>query len=127
VRRDDLATLLEFDALGRLTQRQSCERPASDQPWKTLESEQYAYDGNGRLVLAQNAASRLQWFHDAAGNPTREHHHYLSLATPRVAVWRHEYDVLNQLRIPAIVTADSGIVTGDSGERDRGRYCAARL
>ncbi|MDF1485878.1 hypothetical protein PY257_11915, partial [Ramlibacter sp. H39-3-26] len=31
------------------------------------------------------------------------------------------------LRIPANVTADSDIVTGDSGERDRGRCCALRL
>ncbi|MCA8347509.1 RHS domain-containing protein, partial [Burkholderia cepacia] len=45
---------------------------------------------------ATNADSRLQWFHDAAGNLMREHQHYISLGKPLVAVWQHEYDALNQ-------------------------------
>ncbi|WP_235515199.1 hypothetical protein [Achromobacter sp. Root83] len=60
------------------------------------QTERYAYDGNGRLILAGNPASRLQWFYDAAGNLTREHQHYSSLPSPVTAVWKHEYNELNQ-------------------------------
>jgi RHS repeat-associated protein len=76
-------TELEFDSMGRLT-----ERRAGGQ------SERFAYDRDGRLNEAVNADARLQWFHDAAGNLTREHHHYL--ARKRTAVWQHRYDELNQ-------------------------------
>ncbi|SEK14598.1 MULTISPECIES: RHS repeat-associated core domain-containing protein, partial [unclassified Variovorax] len=76
-------TELEFDSMGRLT-----ERRAGGQ------SERFAYDRDGRLTEAANADARLQWFHDAAGNLTREHHHYL--ARKRTAVWQHRYDELNQ-------------------------------
>lgn len=65
------------------------------------QSEAYAYDGNGRLVMASNGNSRLNWFHDPAGNLIREHQHYLDLDKPLVAVWKHEYDVLN-LRIATV-------------------------
>ncbi|WP_153046138.1 hypothetical protein, partial [Pseudomonas sp. MF6396] len=46
------------------------------------EEETFAYDGNGRLIQAINAASKLQWFHDEAGNLVREHQHYLATGTP---------------------------------------------
>ncbi|WP_409296298.1 hypothetical protein, partial [Pseudomonas sp. KCJK8670] len=59
------------------------------------QEETFAYDGNGKLIQAINADSKLQWFHDEAGNLTREHQYYLKTAVPMVAVWRHEYDALN--------------------------------
>ena len=80
---------LSFDPMGRLTERRAT---LGDQS----QSETFAYDGNGNLVLADNADSRLQWFHDPAGNLLREHQHYLGLEKPTVAIWQHEYDVLNQ-------------------------------
>ncbi|WP_244788401.1 RHS repeat-associated core domain-containing protein [Cupriavidus pauculus] len=83
---------LEFDAMGRLIARHA--RRGDDTA--IAASEAYAYDGNGRLILAENATSRVQWFHDACGNIVREHHHYRHLTQARVAVWRHEYDALNQ-------------------------------
>jgi len=76
-------TELEFDPLGRLS-----ERRAGGQ-W-----ERFGYDRNGRLIEAVNPDARLQWFHDPAGNLTREHHHYT--ARKRTAVWQHRYDELNQ-------------------------------
>ncbi|MGC3932874.1 RHS repeat-associated core domain-containing protein [Pseudomonas atacamensis] len=78
-----------FDSMGRLTDRHASLGGES-------QSEAYAYDGNGRLVMASNCNSRLNWFHDPAGNLIREHQHYLDLEKPLVAVWKHEYDVLNQ-------------------------------
>ncbi|MFJ2685220.1 RHS repeat-associated core domain-containing protein [Pseudomonas sp. NPDC087342] len=78
-----------FDPLGRLIERQASVGEQS-------QSETYAYDANGNLVLARNASSCLQWFHDPAGNVLREHQHYLGLEKPVTAVWQHEYDVLNQ-------------------------------
>ncbi|MFS2099859.1 RHS repeat-associated core domain-containing protein [Variovorax sp. Varisp85] len=75
-------TELEFDLLGRLS-----ERRAGGQ------SERFAYDRNGRLLEATNSDARLQWFYDPAGNLTREHHHYLK--RKRTAVWQHRYDELN--------------------------------
>ncbi|WP_347900828.1 RHS repeat-associated core domain-containing protein [Pseudomonas purpurea] len=80
---------VKFDPLGRLT-----ERLAS--LGQLTQRETFAYDGNGNLVMACNDQSRLQWFHDPAGNLVREHQHYLGLEKPQVAVWQHEYDVLNQ-------------------------------
>ncbi len=80
---------LRFDPMGRLAERTAS---LGDQS----QTERFAYDGNGRLIQAINAASQLQWFHDEAGNLTREHQHYLGLQQPVVAVWTHEYDVLNQ-------------------------------
>ncbi|HEX8593289.1 MAG TPA: RHS repeat-associated core domain-containing protein, partial [Pseudomonas sp.] len=79
---------LTFDPMGRLTERRAV-------LGKLSQSETFAYDGNGHLVMATNAASRLQWFHDPAGNLLREHQHYTSLEKPLVAVWQHEYDALN--------------------------------
>ncbi|MGJ3700606.1 RHS repeat-associated core domain-containing protein [Variovorax sp. AFSI2.2] len=78
------ATQLQFDALGRLVERNAGEG----------QLEHFAYDRNGRLVEAANRDARLQWFHDPAGNLTREHHHYL--ASARTAVWQHRYDELNE-------------------------------
>ncbi|WP_338523665.1 RHS repeat-associated core domain-containing protein [Pseudomonas batumici] len=80
---------VSFDPMGRLTERRATLGEQS-------QSETFAYDGNGNLVMASNAHSRLQWFHDPAGNQLREHQHYLGLEKPQVAVWQHEYDVLNQ-------------------------------
>ncbi|WP_123585339.1 RHS repeat-associated core domain-containing protein [Pseudomonas brassicacearum] len=80
---------VSFDPIGRLTERRATLGEQS-------QSETFAYDGNGNLVMASNADSRLQWFHDPAGNLLREHQHYLGLEKPLVAVWQHEYDVLNQ-------------------------------
>ncbi|WP_296229149.1 DUF6531 domain-containing protein, partial [Ralstonia sp. UBA689] len=84
-----------FDAIGRLTRRRAGLVDANNKVPR-FASESFAYDGNGRLILAENASSRLQWFHDAAGNVTREHQHYTCVEPQRVAVWRHEYDALNQ-------------------------------
>ncbi|MBV6290358.1 DUF6531 domain-containing protein, partial [Pseudomonas aegrilactucae] len=80
---------LGFDLMGRISERTASLKGLSQR-------ETFAYDGNGKLVMACNDQSRVQWFHDAAGNLTREHQHYLGLQTPVVAVWKHEYDVLNQ-------------------------------
>lgn len=80
---------VSFDPLGRLTERHATLGNQSQR-------ETFAYDGNGRLIQARNDESRLQWFHDAAGNLLREHQDYLPLAPTKVAVWRHEYDELNQ-------------------------------
>ncbi|MCT7304625.1 RHS repeat-associated core domain-containing protein [Ralstonia wenshanensis] len=93
---ETLATGYTFDALGRLTQRGAGILDPKTNKYETKQTETFAYDGNGRLVLAENAHSRLQWFHDAAGNVIREHQHYSGLDSPRVAVWRHAYDELNQ-------------------------------
>ena len=80
---------LEFDAVGRLLSR-------SAHLGEQHQEESFSYDGNGSLIQAINGASKLQWFHDAAGNVTREHQFYLASGTPMVAVWQHEYDVLNE-------------------------------
>jgi len=77
------ATQLKFDAMGRLVQRQA-----------QGQVERFAWDGNGRLSEASNAEARLQWYYDAAGNLTREHHHDLPLK--RTAVWQHRYGELHQ-------------------------------
>ncbi|UVK83644.1 DUF6531 domain-containing protein [Pseudomonas sichuanensis] len=80
---------LRFDAMARLVER--CASQGDQQ-----QSETFAYDGNGKLIQALNAVSKLQWFYDDAGNLTREHQHYLMTGDPMVAVWRHEYDALNR-------------------------------
>ncbi|WP_422403998.1 RHS repeat-associated core domain-containing protein, partial [Pseudomonas sp. GZD-209] len=80
---------LRFDAMGRLVER--CASQGDQQQRET-----FAYDGNGKLIQALNAVSKLQWFYDDAGNLTREHQHYLMTANLMVAVWQHEYDALNQ-------------------------------
>ncbi|MFJ4344801.1 RHS repeat-associated core domain-containing protein [Pseudomonas sp. NPDC089401] len=80
---------VRFDRMSRLVERTARQGDQS-------QTETFSYDGNGKLIQAINAASKLQWFHDEAGNLTREHQHYLATGTPMVAVWKHEYDVLNQ-------------------------------
>jgi RHS repeat-associated protein len=85
----DRVISVSFDPMGRLIERRASLGERS-------QSESFAYDGNGNMVMASNADSRLQWFHDPAGNLLREHQHYLGLEKPTVAVWQHEYDVLNQ-------------------------------
>ncbi|MCG8295374.1 RHS repeat-associated core domain-containing protein, partial [Pseudomonas entomophila] len=79
---------ITYDAVGRITSRVASQ---GDQ----RQEETFAYDRNGNLIQAINAASKLQWFHDEAGNLTREHQYYLGTEVPMVAVWQHEYDVLN--------------------------------
>ncbi|CAJ0806863.1 Protein RhsC [Ralstonia psammae] len=90
---DTLVTAYAFDALGKLTMRRAGLRD-KDGVAKEAGKETFAYDGNGNVALAENAHSRLQWFYDTAGNVTREHQHYKT--DSKVAVWRHEYDALNQ-------------------------------
>jgi len=99
-----LLTRFEFDGLGRLTERsahwsdaqgQALDaqgRPSSPEQAGVLHREEFAYDGNGRLLLAANAHAHLQWFYDEAGRMVREHHAYTE--QDRLAVWRHEYDPL---------------------------------
>ncbi len=85
----DRIVTVAYDEMGRVTERLAS---LGDQS----QAERYAYDGRGNMILASNADSRVQWFHDLAGNMVREHQHYLGLDKPLVAVWQHEYDVLNQ-------------------------------
>ena len=80
---------LQFDPMNRLIERRAT-------LGERTQAETFAYDGNGNLLLASNPHSRLQWFHDAAGNLLREHQHYLHSTAPTVSVWQHEYDPLNQ-------------------------------
>ncbi|WP_342308234.1 DUF6531 domain-containing protein [Burkholderia pyrrocinia] len=90
-------TAYTFDEMGRLAERRAALRTGDAEPGEQdWQREQFAYDLNGNLALATNADSRLQWFHDAAGNLVREHQHYTSLGKPLVGVWQHEYDALNQ-------------------------------
>ncbi|AGU52777.1 RHS family protein [Variovorax paradoxus B4] len=76
-------TQYEFDPLGRLSERRA-----------NGQVESFVYDQNGLLVEARNEDAKLQRFHDAAGNLTREHQH--DLASRQTAIWRHGYDELNQ-------------------------------
>ncbi|WP_049696376.1 RHS repeat-associated core domain-containing protein [Pseudomonas fulva] len=89
----DRITHFEYDPMGRLVESSAGERGG-----KVWETETFAYDGNGRLLLAENQACKLQWFYDLAGNNTREHQHFKYMQQPKVAVFTHEYDALN-LRI----------------------------
>ena len=81
----------DYDPLGRLSARH-----AAYQGGKQWQTETFAYDGNGNLLLATNPACKLQWFYDAAGNNTREHQHLHLYKPCHVAIWQHEYDALNQ-------------------------------
>jgi YD repeat-containing protein len=83
----ELKTQLEFDELGRLTQRSASVAGSAPQ------TETYAYTRNGQLAQAENANTQLKWFYDEAGNLTREHQTYPNQQT---AVWQHFYDELNQ-------------------------------
>ena len=76
----------EFDAAGRLIGRRAGLREPGTDTVRYTQEERFAYNGNGQMILAQNQASRLQWFHDAAGNVTREHQHYACLREQKVAV-----------------------------------------
>ncbi|CAB3762419.1 MULTISPECIES: RHS repeat-associated core domain-containing protein [Burkholderia] len=113
-------TAVEFDAVGRLTARWTGQWDPDTSQWKYGERERFAYNGNGQMILAENPTSRLQWFYDDAGNVTREHQHFSFLKNKRVAVWRHEYDVLNQRVVTirpdghrvAVMTYGSGHVHG---------------
>jgi YD repeat-containing protein len=70
---------------------------------ESIQTDSYAYDGNGQLIDARNPHIHLQWFPDAAGNVRTEHHHYLideegrpsgQPMTAQTAVWQHRYDEL---------------------------------
>ena len=103
-------TQLDFDAMGRLTERKVGLYGVKEDPEDgntsrvfdpaSIQVDRYAYDGNGRLVDARNQNIHLQWFHDAAGNTRTEHHHYQidaegnPDAAPMTAVWQHRYDEL---------------------------------
>ncbi|MBC3259139.1 hypothetical protein HU733_26985, partial [Pseudomonas paralactis] len=78
----DRVTTFEYDVLGRLIARNAGHRKGEE--WQT---ETFAYDGNGNLLLAENAACKLQWFYDRAGNNTREHQYLRYLQEPHVAIW----------------------------------------
>jgi RHS repeat-associated protein len=109
----DALTQFDFDPTGRLTKRMaglyiepegSQGRPTDrtlDQ--ESIQTDSYAYDGNGQLIDARNPHIHLQWFPDAAGNVRTEHHHYLideegrpsgQPMTAQTAVWQHRYDEL---------------------------------
>ncbi|WP_050491820.1 hypothetical protein [Pseudomonas putida] len=75
----------KYDPAGRLIERGG----------KDWETETFAYDGNGNLLIAENNDCKLQWFYDLAGNNTREHQHFKYMKQPKVAVFQHEYDALN--------------------------------
>ncbi|NWD83074.1 RHS domain-containing protein [Pseudomonas reactans] len=87
----DRVNEFEYDPLGRLIARHAGHKEGLE--WQT---ETFAYDGNGNLLLAENAACKLQWFYDCAGNNTREHQYLRYLQEPHVSIWKHEYDALNQ-------------------------------
>ncbi|MFK0314454.1 RHS repeat-associated core domain-containing protein, partial [Pseudomonas sp. NPDC090233] len=87
----DRITVFDYDPLGRLIKSNA--RLRGGKKWET---ETFAYDGNGHLLLAENRDCKLQWFYDAAGNNTREHQHFTYMPEPQVAVFTHEYDALNQ-------------------------------
>jgi RHS repeat-associated protein len=84
----DAETRFEFDAAGRLSQRQSG-IVTPDGKWNPEGKEEYQWDRNGRLALAKNKAIQLQWFYDPAGNLTTEHQHYRNAG--QTAVWHHQY------------------------------------
>ena len=86
----DRITHFVYDAMGRLVESRAGERGGKE--WET---ETFAYDGNGNLLIAENQDCKLQWFYDLAGNNTREHQHFKYMKQPKVAVFQHEYDALN--------------------------------
>ncbi|WP_228147195.1 RHS repeat-associated core domain-containing protein [Acinetobacter sp. ANC 3832] len=87
-----------FDSMGRLEQRTAGYGYDSHEV-EQQQTEEFAYDSNGQLVLARNADSAVHWFYDAVGNQIREHHQ--DLKTNKTAVWKHAYDELN-LRVQTI-------------------------
>jgi RHS repeat-associated protein len=108
VRQGHSASLLAFDAMGRLTERKTGllqavqERDAAGNLYAekrvepgSISTDSYAYDGNGQLVQASNAHIQLQWMYDAAGRLSTEHHHYSNEdGNSSTAVWQHSYDEL---------------------------------
>ncbi|WP_432422939.1 RHS repeat-associated core domain-containing protein [Variovorax boronicumulans] len=111
----DAVTQFDFDPTGRLTRRTAGmyiePRDPDGRPLgrsldpQSIQTDSYAYDGNGQLIDARNASIHLQWFPDAVGNVRTEHHHYLideqgrPSSQPLTAVWQHRYDELgNRIR-----------------------------
>uniref|UniRef100_UPI0030DAB121 hypothetical protein n=1 Tax=Pseudomonas sp. RL_5y_Pfl2_73 TaxID=3088713 RepID=UPI0030DAB121 len=62
---DDRVTTFEYDPLGRLIARHAGHKEGLE--WQT---ETFAYDGNGNLLLAEYVACKLQWFYE----PRRQQH-----------------------------------------------------
>lgn len=56
----DRITHFKYDPMGR-----PVESNAGQRSGKFWETETFAYDGNGRLRLAENKACKLQWRYDA--------------------------------------------------------------
>ncbi|WP_241496040.1 hypothetical protein [Pseudomonas putida] len=98
----DRITHFAYDAMGRLVESRAGERGGKE--WET---ETFAYDGNGNLLIAENKDCKLQGFYDLAGNNTREHQHFKYMKQPKVAVFQHEYDANLDAERPA-TTADPG-------------------
>lgn len=106
----DAVTRFDFDPTGRLTGRMAGLYVESKDPEgrslgrtldpQSIQTDSYAYDGNGQLIDARNPHIHLQWFADAVGNVRTEHHHYLideqgrPSSQPLTAVWQHRYDEL---------------------------------
>ncbi len=107
----DIRHLLSLDPMGRILERRGqCRAP--DGSWRDAERDAFAWDANGRLVLAENAASRLTWNYDRTGNLTAECQHYRLDGTNGTngtngtdgadhsggpgfaAVWKYRYDPL---------------------------------
>ena len=78
-----------FDSMGRLEQR-TAGYGHYGLELEEQQTEEFAYDYMGRLIQAKNKECNLQWFYDAVGNVSREHHHDLKLK--KTAVWKHSYD-----------------------------------
>lgn len=87
-----------FDSMGRLEKR-IAGYGYDFHEIEQQQTEEFAYDSNGQLVLARNKDSAVHWFYDAVGNQIREHHQ--DLKTNKTAVWKHAYDELN-VRIQTI-------------------------
>ncbi|TDR27064.1 DUF6531 domain-containing protein, partial [Hydromonas duriensis] len=86
-------TAFEFDPMGRLNSR-TMATLGEHNSITNKQTETFDYDGNGRLIMATNPASKLQWFYDDAGNLEREHQEYKLKDAAYTAIWRHEYDPL---------------------------------
>jgi len=106
----DAVTRFDFDPTGRLTGRMAGLYVESKEPDgrslgrtldpQSIQTDSYAYDGNGQLIDARNPHIHLQWFPDAVGHVRTEHHHYLideqgrPSSQPLTAVWQHRHDEL---------------------------------
>ncbi|WP_228140723.1 RHS repeat-associated core domain-containing protein [Acinetobacter sp. TGL-Y2] len=81
-----------FDRMGRLEQR-TAGYGYIEQDLEQKLIEEFSYDSNGQIIQAKNSESNLQWYYDAVGNLTREHHQDFKIG--KTAVWKHSYDEIN--------------------------------